>query len=103
MRRFIILHGYSITTALPTGGKAGKGHNKTSTVQVFKGDMKVKQFVYKLMDFGGQGKAFKKAEKWIEDNRSKANPCECGCEEYYLAPIVGARCQSCNKPLTLKK
>lgn len=25
--------------------------------------------------------------------------CECGSASYYLAPIVGARCYICNKPL----
>ena len=29
-------NGYTIKTANPTGGKAGKGKNKTSTIQVLK-------------------------------------------------------------------
>lgn len=50
--------------------------------------------------------------KWIVENgsdweeikqvESKANTCVCGCTEYYLSPIVGARCSACNQPLTLK-
>lgn len=33
---------------------------------------------------------------------SMAQPCECGGLQYYLSPIVGARCCDCNKPLMLK-
>jgi hypothetical protein len=40
------LNGYTIKLANQTGGKAGKGHNKTSTVQVIKDGCLVKQFRY---------------------------------------------------------
>ncbi len=45
---------YRIKKANPTGGKAGKGRNKTSTVQVLYRSCVVKQFRY----FVGDGKGF---------------------------------------------
>lgn len=40
--------------------------------------------------------------KACPNNESKAEPCECGSMEYFLSPIVGARCSNCKKPLKLK-
>lgn len=37
---------YRIEKANPTGGKAGKGHNVTSTIQVFRGQHMMKDFRY---------------------------------------------------------
>lgn len=52
---------FIIKMANPTGGKAGKGHNKTSTVQVFNTDTNciIKSIQYKVNDplsFKKQGK-----------------------------------------------
>jgi len=46
-----LYRGYVIKTANPTGGKAGKGFNKTSTVQVLNQDnMLIKHFRYQVGD-----------------------------------------------------
>lgn len=54
---------------IPTsGGKAGKGHNKTSTVQVMDGNMLVKQFRFKVGDSESYRKAREKAKLFINHN-----------------------------------
>ena len=56
-----------IKVAKPTGGKAGKGHNKTSTVQIL--DMEcstiLKQFRFYVKDTVSKLKAFKKAKAFV--------------------------------------
>lgn len=37
---------YRIEKANPTGGKAGKGHTQTSTIQIFNGQHMIKDFRY---------------------------------------------------------
>jgi len=59
-------HGYTIDTARPTGGKAGKGRNKTSTVQVFGPDMMLKQFRYKVGGTLSFDTAWQKAKDWVD-------------------------------------
>lgn len=49
-----------------SGGKAGKGYNKTSTIQVRKGDCIVKQFKFELAIFMDKERAINKAKNWIE-------------------------------------
>lgn len=58
------MSGYSIH--IPTsGGKAGKGMNDTSTVQVRKDSMLKKQFRFKMCDPSSRQKAVEKANQWI--------------------------------------
>lgn len=56
-----------IKYANPTGGKAGKGFNKTSTIQVMD-DMNcmVKQFRYNVGDAESENKALNKAKEYIK-------------------------------------
>lgn len=60
--------GYTITTARPTGGKAGKGCNKTSTVQVFGpgGTTLEKQFRFKVGGTLSFDTAWQKAKDWVD-------------------------------------
>ncbi len=51
-----------------SGGKAGKGFNKTSTVQVRKDGCIVKQFRYELRIFMDRQRAEEKAKAWIDTN-----------------------------------
>jgi hypothetical protein len=58
--------GYTIRAARSTGGKAGKGRNKTSTVQVLKDDMLVKAVRFKVDSAESWTKARTKAKAWID-------------------------------------
>lgn len=66
--------GKIIKTANPTGGKAGKGFNKTSTIQVLEpsGDMLtlVKQIRYKVGDSASLETAIKKARDFIDGKKT---------------------------------
>lgn len=53
---------YSVRLARSSGGKAGKGNNKTSTIQVwYEGYLVVKQIRYNVGDKESEGIAIKKA------------------------------------------
>lgn len=60
---------YRIQKALPTGGKAGKGHNKTSTIQVVKDNLIVKQFRYRIDSIESLAAAQAKAKAYVDKNR----------------------------------
>lgn len=49
-----------------SGGKAGKGCNRTSTIQIRQGNCIVKQFRFELDIFMDRIRAVKKAEKWVD-------------------------------------
>ena len=57
----------TIKHARPTGGKAGKGHNKTSTIQVFDNETNciVKQFRYSVDSTVSWKKALAKAKDYL--------------------------------------
>ena len=62
---------------------------------------------YNCGHYGALGRFYKtlKSAKAVIDkynNESITDSCECGCAEYFLSPIVGARCAKCRKPLSLK-
>lgn len=53
---------YRIKLPIQSGGKAGKGHNKTSTIQViYEGMMVVKQIRYTVANPSSKNEAIKKA------------------------------------------
>ncbi len=56
---------YKIKLANPTGGKAGKGCNVTSTIQVFYHDFVIKQVRYKVGDGESFEKAVSKVKRYI--------------------------------------
>jgi len=60
---------YHIQDAKSTGGKAGRGRNKTSTVQVFEviGDFGYlkKQIRFDVNDFQSHERAKEKARAWV--------------------------------------
>lgn len=59
--------GYEYYFANPTGGKAGKGRNKTSTIRVFDGDRIVKQQRYTcLSTTRGAAWAIRRIQAWID-------------------------------------
>jgi hypothetical protein len=58
--------GYDVRLARSTGGKAGRGHNKTSTVQVFKDSFLKKQFRYRVGDTESYVRAEQKAWQWVD-------------------------------------
>lgn len=62
-----VINGYQFYVPT-TGGKAGKGRNKTGTVQVRKDGFIKKQFRFKTNDRASSAKAFKKARDWMEAN-----------------------------------
>lgn len=67
-----IIGPYFITLADPSGGKAGKDCNITSTVQVYKEPLRVKQFVYKTPRHpkwvpGARSIAWQKAVDWCNE------------------------------------
>lgn len=49
-----------------SGGKAGKGHNKTSSIQVRQGDRMVRQYRFKVNDYESCLKAIEKAEALVK-------------------------------------
>lgn len=56
-----------MTIFLPkSGGKAGKGHNKTSNFQVRNGCQILKQFRFKVGDFASRDSALVKAQAFIQ-------------------------------------
>jgi len=60
-----------IVEARPTGGKAGRHYNKTSTIQVIDdmsnlGYIKLKQFRFKTNDKASKQRAMERAEKFRE-------------------------------------
>lgn len=67
---------YHIQTARNTGGKAGKGCNKTSTIQVYEviGDMGFlkKHFRFAINDPKGYAKAQEKARAWVAAQQTLA-------------------------------
>lgn len=64
------LSGYDIH--VPTsGGKAGKGRNKTTSLQIRRGNAIAKQFTFVLADEASRSKVTAKAKKWIAENPIK--------------------------------
>lgn len=61
---------YEISTSNQRGGKAGRGHNKTSTVQVRKpipnGYLLEKAYRYRVGDAHGYSNALHKAKLWVD-------------------------------------
>ena len=58
-----------------SGGKAGKGFNKTASVQVVHGDLLVKQIRFKLQEESSFKTAFHKARAFVQCNReAKTRP-----------------------------
>jgi len=55
-----------------SGGKAGKGNNATSTIQVIEDNFHmwriVKQIRFKVFTLHGRKEAIKKAKKWVDEN-----------------------------------
>lgn len=62
---------YEIKLARQSGGKAGKGHNKTSTVQVHCDSIIVKQFRFNVDEAGSFKKALAKAQEYTQREASK--------------------------------
>jgi len=60
--------GFIIKLARQTGGKAGKGYNKTSTIQVVKDDCIVKQFRYTVDDAASFAQVSRKAIDYARDH-----------------------------------
>lgn len=56
---------YKIKFATPSGGKAGKGHNKTSTIQVIRDSMIIKMFRFTVNNPESMRKARIKAEEFV--------------------------------------
>lgn len=54
-----------------SGGKAGSGHNKTSSIQVRDGQMVVKNVRYKMGDKDSLLKAMDKVKAWCDKNPIK--------------------------------
>lgn len=62
------LHGFEFH--VPTsGGKAGRGRQKTSTIQVRRDGLIIKQFRFSVADQQTRLKAIVKAKKYVEENR----------------------------------
>lgn len=66
--------GYTILQAKQTGGKAGKGHNKTSTLQIMKSgeNIIIKQIKFDIIN--GQkmlSEPIEKAKKYIDELNKK--------------------------------
>lgn len=61
-----IYKGYIIKNAKSTGGKAGKGHNKTSTIQVMKDNMLIKHFRFLVGNSYSEWKAKEDAKQYID-------------------------------------
>ena len=63
---------YRINESSDSGGKAGRGYNKTKTMRVieeFIGSYRIrKQFVYPVHSIIKKEEAIAKAKKWIDDN-----------------------------------
>lgn len=50
-----------------SGGKAGRGHNVTGSVQVRQDSMIVRQFRFKVRDQGSLDKAMEKARTYVRE------------------------------------
>lgn len=64
--------GYTIAESRPTGGKAGKGHNKTATIQVREpagdsGYLLKKQFRFPVDDDFKCKMAYQKAKAFVDN------------------------------------
>lgn len=57
---------HTIRLANPSGGKAGRGRNKTSTVQVFYGNLLVKQYRFLMSSPESLIHATEKAKAYVE-------------------------------------
>lgn len=66
---------YTIREAKRTGGKAGKGHNKTSTIQVYykRYYIVVKSFRYTMNDMVSKERAIEKAVAFARQEIIKVN------------------------------
>lgn len=58
------LHGYEVHIPM-SGGKAGKGNNVTSTLQIRRDGCIVKQIRFVLTDPSGRSEAVRKAKDYI--------------------------------------
>lgn len=56
---------YELKHPLPTGGKAGKNNNQTSSIQVFDGNRIIKQFRYVKGNIISYNNTLRKAKKYI--------------------------------------
>lgn len=77
MQKGEILHSntrYIVRKANPSGGKAGAGKNKTSTIQVLYNNVKIRQWRYNTSDYGSYLKAKKDAIEWATKNENVKNP-----------------------------
>lgn len=81
---------YAIRLARPSGGKAGKGHNKTSTVQVFRGSCIVKSFRFNMNDRESLKAAMTNAATYV----SKMQKAEADLSK--IAKLVSAVCVDCD-------
>ena len=63
---------YIINQARTTGGKAGKGRNKTSTIRVLEDNRILKQFRFKVGDFSNRDVAIRKAVSFIDNVKAPA-------------------------------
>jgi len=59
--------GYIVKPASPTGGKAGRGYNKTSTIQIIENMCVIKAFRFKMNDFNSRAQAVQKAKSFIDE------------------------------------
>lgn len=60
------LHGFEFR--VPTsGGKAGKGFNKTSSLQVLRGNLMVRQFRFVVGDAASRKAAIEKARQFVSE------------------------------------
>ncbi len=68
--------GFLIKTAKPTGGKAGKGRNKTTTLMVIDPveGLLLKLFRYSVGDLQSFYSARLKAYSWVEQRLTKPAP-----------------------------
>jgi hypothetical protein len=68
--RIAEINGFEIH--VPTsGGKAGKGNAKTSTIQIRKDNVIVKQFRFVVADIGSKNRAIGAAKKFIGENNEE--------------------------------
>lgn len=66
----MMVYGYLICLARSTGGKAGRGLNKTSTAQVFEGDFLVKQFRFEVASIASRTLAIERAHEFCLNSRA---------------------------------
>ena len=63
--------GYQIRLAKQSGGKAGKGCNKTSTVQVLHNSMLIKSFRFVVDSVSSHAKAIMRAEMYVYERKHR--------------------------------